>query len=216
VAAPAGYGKSVAVVQWRRTVTDRPVVWVDLQPSDDDAAHLARTLQASLGAALPAELAAELSSAFDLGDLGGRSLGAELVEQLVRDFALVDDLVVVLDNYEVLRNGDLVRDLSTIVTSSPPGVHFVIISRSDPGIQLGRLRVAGDVVEIRADVLALSVEEAATMLRYTAGATLDDDAIRRIWERTSGWPRRSPCVTTAIPVSSSSGSGATPGRSRTT
>lgn len=186
--APAGYGKSVAVAQWRRTVTDRPVVWVDLQRSDDAAAHLARTLRVSLGGALPAEVATALSSALDLVDLGGRSLGGELVEQLVRDFALVEDLVVVLDNYEVLCNGELIRDLSTIVTSSPPGVHFVIVSRSDPGIQLGRLRVAGDVVEVRADVLGLTIEEAATLLRCTGGITLDDDALRRIWERTSGWP----------------------------
>lgn len=188
VVAPAGYGKSVAVGQWRAVAADRTVAWVDLHRHDDDAVSLARSMWSALESALPEDLLASLTSAFDLIDIGGLSLGDEFVERLVRDLALVPDLVLVLDNVEVLRRRDLIHDLGSIITSAPANVHFVVISRSDPGIPLSRLRVAGDLTEIRLDALGMTVEEAADLLERSALMSLDEGLLDRIHARTAGWP----------------------------
>ena len=188
VVAPAGYGKSVAVGQWRSAATDRTVAWVDLRRHDDDAVSLARSMWSALESALPEDLLDTLSSAFDLIDIGGRSLGGEFVERLVRDLALVPDLVLVFDNVEVLHRRDLIHDLGSIVTSAPPNVHFVVISRSDPGIPLSRLRLAGDLTEIRLDALGMTVDEAADLLEQSAHMSLDGRLLDKIHARTAGWP----------------------------
>jgi LuxR family maltose regulon positive regulatory protein len=181
--APAGYGKSIAVTQWRLT-TDRPVAWIDLGDADDDAVSFVRSLAAGFRGALPDELAPDL----DLIDVRGRSLGRELIDHLVADLALVTDIVIVFDNFEAIRNSELIADVATLVTRAPTTAHFVIISRSDPGIGVGRLRVAGELTELRANDLSMTPHETSTLFERTAGLTLEDDALEQVLKRTSGWP----------------------------
>lgn len=183
VVAPAGYGKSVAVAHWRLTAGDRPVAWIDLDGADDDGVHLTRSLVAGLAAAHP-----DLAAGVDLIDVEGSSLGGDTIEQLVDDLALVPDVVVVLDNFESIRSRGLIADLATLIERAPRTAHFVVISRSDPGIGLGRLRVDGDVTEVRAGDLAMTEAEAASLLSGTAGVSLDGATLTSLVVRTSGWP----------------------------
>jgi LuxR family maltose regulon positive regulatory protein len=183
VVAPAGYGKSIAVAQWRQTA-DRPVAWIDLCDADDDAVNFVRSLAAALIGALPDDLAPDL----DLFDIGGRSLGPELIDGLVADLALVDDIVIVLDSFETIHGSELIADIASLVVRAPTTTHFVIISRSDPGIGVGRLRVAGELTELRVSDLSMTPQEASALFVRTAGLSLDDDTIEQIVSRTSGWP----------------------------
>lgn len=183
VVAPAGYGKSVAVTQWSASARERPVAWIDLRPADDDAVHFARSLAAGLSAAL-----GDLAPRLELVDVGGWSLGVDMVDRLVEDLSLVPDLVVVLDNFEVIKRPALLDDISSLVDRSPPSTHFVVISRSDPGIGLSRLRVAGELAELRSDTLGMNAGEVSTLLARTAQVELDEPTLGRLIARTSGWP----------------------------
>lgn len=183
VVAPAGYGKSVAVAQWRSSVEDRPIAWLDLHTADDDAIHFARTLAGALSEAL-----GDLAPRLDLVDVGGWSLGVDLIDRLVADLTLVPDLVLVLDNFEVVRRAELVADIASLIERAPTSAHFVLISRSDPAIGLGRLRVRGELVELRSDALSMDAEEAAALMERTAQIELDDPTLERLIARTSGWP----------------------------
>lgn len=182
VVAPAGYGKSVAVSQWCGR-SDRPVAWLDLREGDDDGVRFARSLMGALSAAL-----GDSAPRLDLVDVGGRSLGVDLIDRLIADLALVGDVVVVFDNFEVVRSPDLVADLATLVDRAPGSTHFVIVSRSDPGIGTSTLRLRGELTELRRDSLAMDVDEAAALLARTAAVELDARSLELLVHRTSGWP----------------------------
>lgn len=183
VVAPTGYGKSVLVAQWRTTAVDRPVAWVDLDAADDDAIHFTRTMFAGLSTVHP-----DLAAGADQVDVGGRSLGEDLIEQLVANLALVPDVVIVFDNFESLRTPELIADIGVLVERAPPSARVVIISRSDPGIGISRLRLRGDLVELRAADLSMSHAEAATLFERAGIRLLDPKSIDLLVARTSGWP----------------------------
>ena len=69
----------------------------------------------------------------------------------------------------------------------PPGVHLVLASRSDPPLPLARLRAGGQLAELRAGDLRFTAEEAAALLRETAGDALPAAAVVALAARTEGW-----------------------------
>jgi LuxR family transcriptional regulator, maltose regulon positive regulatory protein len=69
----------------------------------------------------------------------------------------------------------------------PPGVHLVLASRADPPPPLARLRAAGRLAELRAGDLRFTAEEAAALLRETAGDVLPGAAVAVLAARTEGW-----------------------------
>lgn len=183
VVAPAGYGKSVAVAQWRERASDRPVAWIDLRAIDDDGVRFARALELELVAAL-----GDAAPRLDLVDSGGHSLGVDLVEVLVDDLTLVPDVVVVLDNFEAITGPALLADVAALIDRAPPSLHVVVISRSDPAIGTSRLRLRGELIEIRRESLAMDADEAALLLSQTARVELAPATLDLLVERTSGWP----------------------------
>lgn len=69
----------------------------------------------------------------------------------------------------------------------PPVVQVVMLSRSDPGLRLARLRVEARLAEIRAAELAFTLAETAAVLAL-ANITLSDDALQELVRLTEGWP----------------------------
>ncbi|HEV3292883.1 MAG TPA: LuxR C-terminal-related transcriptional regulator, partial [Streptosporangiaceae bacterium] len=69
----------------------------------------------------------------------------------------------------------------------PPGLHLVLASRSDPPLPLARLRARGQLAELRADDLRFTAEEAAALLRESAGSAISGAAVEALVARTEGW-----------------------------
>ena len=63
---------------------------------------------------------------------------------------------------------------------------MVLATREDPRLGLHRLRLAGELTELRASDLRFSVEEMKELLRGS-GITLSDGGIALLYERTEGW-----------------------------
>ena len=87
-------------------------------------------------------------------------MGDEFVFSLLDDLAHVPDTVIVFDDVEAVRNGAVLDELALVVERAPAGIHLVLSSRSDPPLPLHRLRVRGELVELRQDQLKMSEEEA--------------------------------------------------------
>ena len=64
------------------------------------------------------------------------------------------------------------ESLEFLVEHLPPGLHLVLASRADPPLPLARLRAAGQLAELRAGDLRFTADEAAALLRESAGADL--------------------------------------------
>ena len=77
--------------------------------------------------------------------------------------------------------------LGFLLEHLPPGLHPVLASRADPPLALARLRAGGQLTELRDAELRFTADEAADVLRETAGADLPDAAVTALAARTEGW-----------------------------
>ncbi|MDG0794145.1 hypothetical protein OMP38_27410 [Cohnella ginsengisoli] len=70
---------------------------------------------------------------------------------------------------------------------SPPQMHLIIATREDPQLPLSRLRVRGDLTELRAADLRFSAAEAAAFFNEAMGLALSANEITALESRTEGW-----------------------------
>ncbi len=69
----------------------------------------------------------------------------------------------------------------------PPQMHLVIATREDPPLPLARLRVRGQLTELRAADLRFTPAEAAEFLNQMMGLNLSAENIAALEARTEGW-----------------------------
>ena len=164
ISAPAGYGKTTLLAQWGQAEeADLSFAWVSLDEQDNDPVRLWRHIVEALRQAVPEE---------DFGAdviVGMSAAGQKLVEaplpMLINELAeLPHQVEVVLDDYQVLTEGDSHESVAFFIEHLPENVHLVISSRTHPPLPLGRLRARGELNEIRAEQLAFSEEEATRLL----------------------------------------------------
>src|SRR5262249_7316149 len=78
------------------------------------------------------------------------------------------------------------RQLELLVMRAPDELRFVLATRHDVRLGLHRLRLEGELTEIRADDLRFTVAEARALFT-TAVVELTDRALRMLRGRTEGW-----------------------------
>jgi LuxR family maltose regulon positive regulatory protein len=183
VEAPAGYGKSTLIAQWK-TADPAPFAWVGLDASDNDPVRFwTYTLQAIAGVLpdLGGEISTPIRTTRRLRNLG--------LPRLLNDLAEIDGrLVVVFDDYHLIRNPAAHLLLNFAIDNLPPTTQFVISTRADPPIRLGKLRLERKIFEVRADDLRFDVDEANVLMRNVIGRRLPQAQIEAIVDRTEGWP----------------------------
>ena len=117
---------------------------------------------------------------------------APWVESLMT--ALIGDITttsaaftLVLDDYHVISRASVHATLQFLLEHQPPQIHLVVVTREDPPLPLPRLRVRGELNEIRERDLRFTVEEAAAFLSRTMGLALPAEAVAALETRTEGW-----------------------------
>ncbi len=78
------------------------------------------------------------------------------------------------------------RQLELLVMRAPPQLRFVLAARHDVRLGLHRLRLEGELAEIRADDLKFTLEDAGHLLA-AAGVQLPGPALAALHGRTEGW-----------------------------
>ena len=182
VSAPPGSGKSVLLRSWigEAGLMDS-AGWVLVERGDRDPQRfwlsvLGALRQTSAGS----RLVRELTAAPDLD-------GWAIVERLLKDLApLQDRLWLVLDDVHELGSAEARRQLELLLMRGPPELRFVLATRHDLRLGLHRLRLEGELTEIRAAHLRFSLAEARELFA-AAGVELPEAALGMLYERTEGW-----------------------------
>lgn len=182
VSAPAGFGKTTLLSTWLAGA-DLPVAWVSLDARDRHPGRFWSYVLTALDRAAPGSAAAGLTL-LGSGQAAVETVLAGVINELsVRD----DDLVLVLDDYHLADGPETAEAMAFLVEHLPPQLHLVISTRADPGLALSRLRVRGELVEVRAADLRFDGSEAAAYLNDLHALGLDADAVEVLEARTEGW-----------------------------
>ena len=182
LSAPPGSGKTVLLRSWisQAGLGDR-AAWVSAPRDERDPQQFWLSVLGALRqTARGAALVRELTAAPDLD-------GWAIVERLLKDLAPLDERVwLVVDDVHELGSGDLLQQLELLVLRAPPELRFVLATRRDRRLGLHRLRLEGELTEIRSADLRFTVAEAQALFQ-AAGVRLSDAALGLLHERTEGW-----------------------------
>ncbi|MFP2959659.1 hypothetical protein ACLEPN_17915 [Myxococcus sp. 1LA] len=97
------------------------------------------------------------------------------------------ELVVVLDDFHVLRERSLVRAFSYLLDHSPPHVHWVVSSRNIPELDLAKLKLTEQLVTLDGRDLNLDSEAIRELGLRLCGAALTPEDVESLRARTEGW-----------------------------
>jgi LuxR family maltose regulon positive regulatory protein len=113
--------------------------------------------------------------------------GWAIVERLLTDLApLQEQLWLVVDDAHELDSDQARRQLELLVMRAPEPLRFVLATRHDMRMGLHRLRLEGELTEIRAADLRFTLAEAQALFQ-AAGVELAGPAVAALHQRTEGW-----------------------------
>jgi LuxR family maltose regulon positive regulatory protein len=186
IRAPAGWGKSTLLSQWRSAEQgQRDFGWVTIDASDSDPVRFwGYALEAlrSVGAGLA-------SRSLTLLRAPGVDLVSEMLPVLIGELeAFGRPLVLALDDYHQLEGDAVHGGMRRLLDYLPDHVCVAIATRTEPPLQVPRLRARGQLVEVDADELRFSRTEAGELLNHLLGLELADEDVTALHQRAEGWP----------------------------
>ena len=185
VAAPAGSGKTSLLAEWHSDPREqRPFAWISLDAGDNDPVRFWDGVIAALRTVDPA-LGANVESALHSP---GTTIAEHMLPLLINELSDRDEsIVLALDDYHVIANGQIHRQIEAFIDRLPLSMHVAIATRSDPPLPLGRLRARAQLTEIRAADLRFDATEAEAFLNEMLGLDLDRNDVVALQDRTEGW-----------------------------
>lgn len=184
--APAGFGKTTLLLQWRERLlqTGSIVAWYGVDESDNEESQFISYLISSLSKA-GCTLGEGVYGIYRRGDESAKN---DFIRSLVNDLATLDDEVYcVLDDFHLIENVQIWNLLSVILTFAPANFHLVVASRLDAPFPITELRMHGQLNEIVVSELAFSYDETSIFLNQHSPNVLTFDQVRVIYDITSGW-----------------------------
>ncbi|MEJ2512943.1 MAG: hypothetical protein P8Y72_15275 [Anaerolineales bacterium] len=183
VSAPTGFGKSTLVTGWL-SERDRPVAWLSLDGGDNDPVRFWTYIIGAIQTVHP-EAGSEARQIVSASQVRSAE---PVVISLINDISqLPNDLIIALDDYHIIETEGVHEGLSYLIEHQPQNLHIILITRVDPSMSLARLRAQGQMVEIRAEDLQFSTEEAATLLNEKMGLKLKPEHIEALNTHTESW-----------------------------
>jgi LuxR family maltose regulon positive regulatory protein len=181
VSAPPGGGKTVLIRSWidHAGLNDR-VAWVSVERGERDAQRFWLAVVQQLRAAGADALVEQIEPAPGF-------VGDTVVDRLVSQLGSLDELVVlVIDDLHELSSPEALAQLERLLALRPPLLRVVLATRHDPQLGLHRLRLVGQLTELRASDLYFSPEEARELLTASE-VSLSDAGLALLLARTEGW-----------------------------
>jgi LuxR family maltose regulon positive regulatory protein len=183
VCAAAGFGKSTLVSQWAQDCPF-PSAWLSLDVDDRDPSRFLEYVLGSLE--LVSQTVGVGLSAMLRGSppASAETVLTLMVNQLAK---IPGKLVLVLDDYHLAASAAVNDALAFLIDHMPAQLHLVIASREEPAIALGKLRVNGQLAEIRQQDLRFGLEEAAAFFKQDGAVSLSRMQVQALEARTEGW-----------------------------
>jgi LuxR family maltose regulon positive regulatory protein len=185
VEAPAGFGKTALLTQWRREWLARGAVvaWLSVD-EDDEPVRFSEAVSTAMNLASGRRVFAGIGrrGAVTAGETG------RLTEWLAEVVELGVECVLLMDEVERLPASTAQQSLQYLLRNLPTNAHFVLASRVPIELPLSDLVAHAQLRRVTVDALRFSLEESLTVLQARFGNRLDADECAPLHDRTEGWP----------------------------
>jgi LuxR family maltose regulon positive regulatory protein len=187
VLASAGWGKTLLLCSWLNAAPPPgSAAWLSLDSADNDPVRFWAYVLAALriGCDLPADhpIAAMRPSRDAAQDPDG------FLALLVNALGELDKpIILILDDVHEILAPDVTHGVAFLLAHAPPQLRVLMSGRFMPQVPLGRMRVAGEVSEIRASELGFTEDEVVELFSG-AGLEVPRQTLRALCERAEGWP----------------------------
>ena len=183
VQAPAGFGKTSLLAQWRleHLAHGAVVGWLASQVADDEQRFL-QSLVLSVRSA-------SARQRFGRTLLEGRAPGglADITELLAELAQLALDVVLMVDGADRLPPAAR-ESLAYLCHNAPANLRMIVAARGDCDLGLADLMAYGQCVSLGARELRFRLEETVALSRARLPAGLEADDSAQLHELTEGWP----------------------------
>ena len=183
ISAPAGFGKTTLLSTGVKN-NSQITAWVSLDEDDNDAVRFLnytvaafQRLSPKLGAIASSLLQSQKS--FPM---------ATVLTSLLNDLqAIPNDFYFILDDYHVIEVKEIHEAVQFLLDHLPQHGHILIATRSASPFSLSRMRVRGELAEIRQEDLRFTSAESQDYLGKDQQIKLTRDEISLLETRTEGW-----------------------------
>lgn len=183
ISAPPGFGKTCLVSTWIQE-HKIPTAWVSLDGSDNEPARFL----SYVGTALDSVFAGVGSGALPLLQSPQPPALETVLSLFINELSgLPQIFLLVLDDYHEIQSRSVHDLLAFLLRHLPPRMRLVITSRADPPLPLSQFRARGELIELRANDLYFTADEAARFLNNAMGLSLTPDQSAALNTRTEGW-----------------------------
>ena len=186
VKAPAGFGKTTLLTEWRESLLGESqiVAWLTLDRDDNDVNHFIEYLTKTLAEAL-GDLVKDMPEL----RIAGKVVSARVVlTSLINSLDKIDrEVTLILDDYDKITE-PAVHDLfAFLLQHIPSNLHVMVASRSEPPLPLSYLRARDQMVEIDAGAMRFGIDDTRAFFAPLASVKLSASETRAIHDATEGW-----------------------------
>jgi LuxR family maltose regulon positive regulatory protein len=199
VSASAGSGKTTLLSVWVAAARSRRAnegrgqggtrtpqtacAWLSLDALDRELIHFWSAVIAALQTALPivGQTALALLHSQEAPPLSA------ILTNLLQELEQIDrDLILILDDYQLIADQSIQEALLCMLEHLPANMHLVLVTRVDPALPLSRLRLRGQLLEVRDQDLRFTQAEATSFLIQGMGLPLSEEEVAILQVRTEG------------------------------
>ncbi|TDP49307.1 LuxR C-terminal-related transcriptional regulator [Zavarzinia compransoris] len=186
VRAPAGFGKTTLMADWRKRLLfdGSRVAWLSLDQHDNEPSQLLTYLLGALDQAFENDRQGSTSFIAASGNLAPNQVAGFIVNEVQQ---ISDDIFIFLDDVHELSTAPALSILYDLIHYAPPNLHFVLAGRPAMWLGLSRLKVQGRVQETGIAEMRFDIAEAIEFFRLRGHDLLRLTDIDTLNQATEGW-----------------------------
>ncbi|MBU2874675.1 LuxR C-terminal-related transcriptional regulator [Marinobacter salexigens] len=184
ICAPAGYGKTVSMIQYCRQFEGRSL-WLSLDAKDNDPTRLVEHLAEALARAEMVSDTKDKSNKVGLNNEADSEAVLSRLLNLIQRYKR--PVLLALDDCHFIKSPQAIRVIEQILKHAPANVKFLMGSRRQPLFATAKLRASGRVFDITEEELAFRAEEAVSMFKMS-GVNISSEDVYELNNILEGWP----------------------------
>jgi LuxR family maltose regulon positive regulatory protein len=184
VCAPAGFGKTTLIAQWAHSQQQAPA-WLTLDEMDNDIIRFWRYVAHALTAIVPEPVLQRITPLIQA--LPTLSISTFLDALLNELYSIAEAVVLILDDYQRIRNEQIHSSLSYLIDYLPQSVHVLIASRTELPFPTVKWLASEDHHSIDASQLQFTPIETALFFHESSTPGLSPAEIEQVTLQTEGW-----------------------------